>query len=360
MIADPRAFDDSYDGVELLHREGEMRDLFERLTGSPENGDVLVSGPSGVGKTLFAHKALDRLEQRRPIYRVHVNCLGKTTAGIHRAVLEAHPNGPDAVPRTTGTDSVRRTLRESIDRETVVVLDEGDDLPETDAVGGLLRFRDVTLIVITHDKKRWLSRLDVDDGHSFDRGHVNLERYGIPELTKILRRRARQGFHQPDVVSRQHLQYIADGVAGVARNAIQWLWGAATVAHERDHVTIQDEDVKDGKERAWRRVRELNLESLPTHHRVLYAIVHDAGEISGEELHNQYNAVKDDLYRDIPACPIGKRARREKFSKLREYDLVDYDGSTRARTYWVIDESVTPQLELPTSVGTSPTDHRPH
>ncbi|SDR25460.1 Cdc6/Cdc18 family protein [Natronobacterium texcoconense] len=349
MIADPRAFDDGYDGVELLHREGEMRDLFERVTGSVGSGDVLISGPSGVGKTLFAHKALDRLETRRPIHRVHVNCLGKTTAGIHRAVLEAHPNGPETVPRTTATDSVRRKLHDAIDRETVVVLDEGDDLPETDAVGDLLGFRDVTLIVITHDKKRWLSRLDVDDGHSFDRGHVKLERYGIPELTEILRRRARQGFHQPDVVSGDQLRYIADGVAGVARNGIQWLWGAATVAHEREHVTIHTDDVRDGKERAWRRVRELNLESLPTHHQVLYAIVHEAGEISGEKLHDRYDEIKDDVYRGVPACPIGERARREKFPKLREYDLVDYEGSTRDRTYWVVDESVTPRLELSSS-----------
>ncbi|AFZ73070.1 Cdc6/Cdc18 family protein [Natronobacterium gregoryi] len=344
MIADPQVFDDGYDGVELLHRGGEMDEVLRRIAATD---GVLISGPSGVGKTLFARKVIDELGRVEPVAHAHVNCLGKTTAAVLRAVLEDHPYGPDDVRQTMATDTVRDELQAATEeRETVIVLDEGDDLPETDAVGELLEL-DAKLIAITHDKRRWLSRLDVDDGHPFDRGTISLGRYGVDELTEILERRARQGFHHPDVITRGQLEYIADEVAGVARNGIQRLWGAAVEARDRGHVRIHDEDIERGEERAWRRIRELNLESLPTHHQVLYAIVHEAGAISGDRLHERYEEVAADVYHGTAAQPIGRRARREKFPKLREYDLVEYEGPTRSRVYEVADPDVEPKVDLP-------------
>lgn len=344
MIADPQVFDDGYDGIELLHRGGEMSEVLERIA---TTDGVLIAGPSGVGKTLFARKAIDEIGRIEPVDHAHVNCLGKTTGGVLRAVLEDLPAGSDDVAQTMATDAVRDELQAATERrETIVVLDEGDDLPQTDAVGELLEL-DVTIIAITHDKMRWLSRLDVADGHPFDRGTISLGRYGVSQLTDILERRARQGFHQPDVVSQGQLEELADDVAGVARNGIQRLWGAATVARDRGHVRIHDEDIDAGEERAWRRIRELNLASLPTHHQVLYAIVHEAGAISGERLHERYDEVADEVYQGRPAQPIGERARREKFPKLEEYDLLEYSGPTSNRVYEVADAEVEPRIELP-------------
>ncbi|UHQ96438.1 Cdc6/Cdc18 family protein [Natrinema halophilum] len=353
MIQDPRVFDDGFDDVELLHREGEMEEVLKRIVGSLTDSEILLSGPSGVGKSLFAQKALDELEARRSVDRIKIKCLGKTRAAIFRSLLEAHPNGPDTVAQTRATDSVQEEFEEIVDRKTVIVLDEGDDLPYTDAVGDLLAMPDVTVVAIVHDATDWLSKLEIDDGHAFDIGHIKLDHYVTDELADILERRARQGFFRPDIVSRTQLRDLADDVAGVARNGIQRLWGAANIADEREHLTIHDEDIQDGEDRAWRRIRRLNLESLPVHHRVLYAIVHEAGEISGEALHERYDEVADVIYQGEPAQPIGERARREKFQKLREYKLVDYEGPTRDRTYWVIDEDVEPQhIELPESVST--------
>lgn len=150
--------------------------------------------------------------------------------------------------------------------------------------------------------------------------------------------------------SSTQLRDLADEVAGVARNGIQRLWGAADIAQEREHYRIHDKDIRDGKERAWRRIRRLNLESLPVHHRVLYAIVHEGSPISGEDLHERYDEIAEEAYRGEPAQPIKNRARRAKFAKLVEYDLVEFEGPTRARTYRVIDEEVEPNLGLPQTV----------
>ncbi|WP_265112245.1 Cdc6/Cdc18 family protein [Halosolutus halophilus] len=346
MIADPRVFDDKFIPPNLLHREDEIEQLLRRFTTGPCDTDALISGPSGVGKTLLAKKAVDRLQRQTGVTRVFVDSLGKTTGGVLRAVLEQHPNGPDDVPRTMTVDVACRELRDAIDDETIVVLDEGDDLPETEAIGELLAIADVTVVAIAHDGTDWLSRLDVDDGHPFDQEHVELDRYRVPELADILERRARQGLHG-DVVSRAQLEAIADEVAGVARKGIQSLRAAAELAHDRGHLWIQDRDVDDAYERAQHRIRELNLESLPYHHQVLYAIVHEAGELSGEELHDRYDAVADAVYEGTPVCPIGERARRNKFPKLEAYDLIAFDGTTKDRVYEAIDPTIEPVVELP-------------
>jgi len=67
MIIDPRVFEDVYLPRELIHRESEVGQLSRAfqpaLSGSaPHN--ALISGPSGVGKTVLARHTLDRLEKR--------------------------------------------------------------------------------------------------------------------------------------------------------------------------------------------------------------------------------------------------------------------------------------------------------
>lgn len=345
MIADPRVFDDEFVPADLLHRESELERLLRRFT-APDDHDVLISGPSGVGKTALTTKAAAQVHDETGVAHVFVNALGKTTAGILRSVATQLPAGPNSIARTTPTDKARRLLREAIDGETIVVLDEGDDLPETDAIRELRSMRDVTVVAIAHDGTSWLSRLDVDDAHPLDNGHLELGRYSTVELADILERRAIQGLHG-SVVSRGQLEAIADEVAGVAREGIQTLFAAAELADERAHYTIEDDDVDDAYERARHRIRVANLKSLPFHHQVLYAIVHSSGgELTGGELHDQYEALTD-VYRGRPVAPIGARARREKFQKLVDYDLVATAGETKDRIYRVIDVDVEPVVELP-------------
>ncbi|SFS63529.1 Cdc6/Cdc18 family protein [Halostagnicola kamekurae] len=347
MIADLRVFDDEFVPPDLLHRENEIEQLLRRFTTRhPAESDVLISGPSGVGKTVLARTAVDHLETQTDVTRVFVDSLGKTTGGILRAMLEQLPRGPNEVAQTLPTRDVCREIREAITSETIVVLDEGDDLPQTNAVGELLAMANVTVVVIAHDGTDWLSRLDVTDGHRLDQGHLELGRYGVDELADILERRARQGLHG-EPVSRAQLEAIADEVAGVARHGIQSLRSAAVLARERGHRRVRDRDVDDSYEHARHRIRKLNLSSLPFHHQVLYAIIHEAEELSASELHDRYDAVSGDIYAGSPPQPLGERARREKLSKLAEYDLIDYDGPTRDRLYWVIDSDVEPLLELP-------------
>ncbi|WP_049891867.1 Cdc6/Cdc18 family protein [Natronococcus amylolyticus] len=353
MIADTRVFDDSFLPPDPLHREAETEQLLRRFTTThPRASDVLISGPSGVGKTLLARNAVNHLETQTDITRVFVDSLGKTTGDVLRCVLEELPEGSNDVAQTVPATDVCRQLRDAITGETIVVLDEGEDLPQTNAISELLAIENVTVVAIVHDATDWLSRLDVTDGHRLDQGHLKLDRYGVDELADILERRAQQGLHG-DPVRREQLEAIADEVAGVAREGIQSLRAAAELAHERGHHRIRDRDVADSYERAKRRIRRLNLQSLPYHHQVLYAIIYEAGEITGKELHDRYEASADVVYSGSPVQPLGKRARRGKLPKLQAYDLINYDGPTRDRLYWVVDEEIDPVARVGTEVLSS-------
>ena len=53
------------------------------------------------------------------------------------------------------------------------------------------------------------------------------------------------------------------------------------------------------------------------------------------------------MYFGRDLTPIGGRARRNKISKLREYDLIDYQGPPQNREYFVLDESIEAPVSLP-------------
>lgn len=346
MITDAAVFEDDYRPRQLLHRDAEQEQLaraFEPALQGDRAHDILVHGPQGVGKTVLVNHILERLDRHVGIKFVTVRCLGKTTAGIVRATLQEL--GIDK-PVNTPQHDLCVHLREFVDEPTVVVLDEADDVPDTEALSRLWDVPDISVVVICHDHDRWLSRLDVPERRQWHTGvELGLERYAPADLADILGPRARKGL-EPGTVGRDQLETIADRAAGNARTGIQTLHASARVATERRQRKILDEDIPEGYERALRWMREANLASLPFHHHVLYELVRAAGEIDGETLHEWYDQVADDIYTGRAQTPITKRARRYKLEKLEEYDLVGREGE-----YYVHDESVTSPLEIVFPVG---------
>jgi len=347
MITDPRVFEDDHLPRELMHREGAVETLLRAWehTRLDETGDeVIIAGSSGVGKTALARHTLQRLATQTGINHAHVRCLGATPASILRTVCQEIGAGP---PGNASTEVLQERLIEAVDRPTIVILDEADDLPSSPALDLLAGVPQLSTAVITHDLHRWIARLDHVESRYADATTLTLDRYGVSELADILGARARAGL-PPTAVTRGQLERIADDVAGVAREGIQALRAAAKLAAERGHGTVESADIDDSFERARHRIRQSNLRSLPYHHQVLYAILFETGPLEAAALHDRYETVAAAAYDDHRLTPVGKRSRRNKLQKLITYDLVAREGPQHDPTYVAVDEDVEPTLTLPT------------
>jgi Cdc6-like AAA superfamily ATPase len=341
VIVDEHVFTDAYLPDRLLHRDAEVNvlaDAFEPAVAGDRPADVVIHGPSGVGKTVLARHTFERLQRRAAVEWAHIRSLGKSPAGIARGVLEALGGDPAT---TTPEDELWRRLRKRVDRPLIVVLDEGDDL-HTDALSKLVEIPRLAVVVIVHQPEALLARVDDDRIHQRLVGQeLELSRYANTELADILEPRVRHGLTVD--VERTYLESIADHVGGVAREGIQTLRAASEIASEEE-CAVESVAIADAYDRAMQWIRQSNLESLPLHHQVLYELIRETGSVTPEELHQRYEAVSEAVYEDRDRVPIGKRARRNKLRKLDEYGLIEIVGANRHREYRVADEAVSPAM----------------
>ena len=350
MIVDEGVFREDHLPHRLLHRESEVDTLlraWEPAIYGDRPEDILMHGPSGVGKTVLSKHCARKLRRESPVEVVRVRCINETVPGILRQLLGELTGTKPAM--NTPQAQLEADLTDVISEPTIAILDEADDLPRTDLLKLLPEMGPVGLVAIAHDQTEWLARIDDDQVRSrFDGPGLAMERYGVAALADILDERVRMGLSR-GVVTRAHLEYIADEVAGVARYGIQTLRESVLEAERCGADAIERVHIDEGFELAKFRIRQANIRSSGFHHRVLYELVRQSGRVSSRELHDQYERVAEDVYANTPATPIGSRYRRDVLSKLVAYDLLRAHNETKYREYEVCDPEVRANIELPRS-----------
>lgn len=347
MLWDESVFRDGWVPRRLERRDDEQEQLAAALRpavqGEPP-ADVVISGPSGVGKTALAKCQLEALRLEADVCSTHVQCLGTAAGEICRQLVREHPRGGSPA-HTAPVKDVRADLAAITERPYVVVLDEADDVCRTDLLAWLEEIDAVATVAICHDIDEWLGHLDAATARG--RRHIPLETYSVDALASILAQRADLGLRQ-GAVGRQLLERIARRCAGVARTGIQTLFEAAKRASEDRRATIEEADIGPAAEAARRRIRASNLSSLPVGHLLVYHLIQQAngGQLSASELSRQYDDIAADALADHPATPAAPATRRRYLSKLEDYGLVTSTGENRHRTYLALD----PDLAIPERV----------
>ena len=348
MLWDESVFRDGWVPRRLEGRDDEQEQLTAALRpavrGEPP-ADVVISGPSGVGKTALAMCQLNALRLEADVCSTHIQCLGQSPGSICRELVREHPRGGDP-SHTAPVDDVRDELATITERPYVVVLDEADAVCRTDLLGWLDQVDAVATVAICHDIDEWLGHLDAATAR--DRRHIPLETYSVDALASILAQRADLGLRH-GAVDRQLLERIAQRCAGVARTGIQTLYEAAKQASGDRRASIEEADIGPAAEAARRRIRASNLESLPVGHLLVYHLIQQAngGQLSAGALADRYERVAADALADHPVTPVSPATRRRYLSKLEDYGLIVSEGSNRHKSYIALD----PGLEVPDAVA---------
>jgi len=347
MLWDESVFRDGWVPRRLEGRDDEQEQLAAALRpavrGDPP-ADVVISEPSGVGKTALAKCQVDDLRLEADVCSTHVQCLGQSPGSICRDLVREHPRGSDPA-HTAPVDDVRDELAQIADRPYIIILDEADDSCRTDLLEWLEEIDAVATVAICHDIDEWFGHLDAETARG--RRHIPLETYSVDALASILEQRADLGLRH-DAVDRQLLERIAKHCAGDARAGIQTLYEAAKRASEDRRATIDEADIAPAAETARRRIRASNLSSLPVGHLLVYHLIQqaDGGQLSASELSTQYDDIAADALQDHPVTPAAPATRRRYLSKLEDYGLIASTGENRHKSYLALD----PDLEVPDAI----------
>jgi len=334
MLCDARYLTEEFVPREVVHREGEV-DHLAGVLGPLQHGGhadtVLITGPTGTGKTCIAQYTVDQLcEERSDLESVYVNCwedhsrfqvLFRILDGVERTV--------NIYRRSTPRDVLLERLRDHDGPSCVVVLDEVDQIEDRGLLYELTRLQGFPLVLIANRQDELLAGVDERLASRLRGGeHIRFDRYSTAEIVDILRERADRALTSGSI-GRSHLEEIANVSGGDARVAITTLRTAARKAQRSRMDRISSELIENALPDARNEIRQKNLDSLTEHQRAVYDAIEEFERIAPGDLYHEYrNRVEN---------PKSDRTIRNYLSKMEQYNLVSSTGTTQDRIYRCVD-----------------------
>jgi len=342
MIRDARVLRAGFVPSEVEHRDAEVNHLssvLEPITNGEPADTAIVTGPSGVGKTCVSQFVTERLrEEVLDVEATYVNCWRNYTRfrSLYQ-ILDDIGATIDIHRQSTPHDELIERLQQHDGPRTVIILDEVDQLEDPSVIYDLHSLPQFAIICIANKEEELFGRVD-DRLVSRLRAseHVQMDKYRNEQLYDILRARAKWGLEE-DVITDDQLYQIADAAAGDARLAIGILRTAASTADRKNQDRITDDILRDAAEDARAQIRQKSLDSLTPHQRAVYNIVREHGPLGPSEIHDRYTEDVDD--------PRTKRTVRTYLSKMKQYNLLKAEGTSRDREYSLVDSAAASPMQ---------------
>ncbi len=342
MIRDARVLRAGFVPREVEHRDAEVNHLssvLEPITNGEPADTAIVTGPSGVGKTCISKFVTERLrEEVLGVETTYINCWRNYTRfRTLYQLLDDLGTTVDIHRQSTPHDELIDRLQHHDGPRTVVILDEADQLEDPSVIYDLHSLPQFAIICIANSEEDLLSRVD-DRLVSRLRAseHVRMDNYHDEQLYDILHARTKWGL-EADVITDDQLYRIADAAAGDARLAIGILRTAASKADRENHDRITDDILLSAADDARAQIRQKSLDTLTPQQRAVYNIVRDHGPIGPSEIHDRYTDAVDD--------PRTKRTVRTYLSKMAQYNLLEAEGTSRDRTYSIVDSTAASPMQ---------------
>jgi len=330
MIEDARVLRDDFIPAEVVHRDAEIQHIsrvLSPLTDGQPAETLIVTGPSGAGKTCLTQFTVDRLKQQVLDLHIHyINCWQNYSRfRVLYRILEGLGKTVDIHRQSTPHDELIERLRTHTDSHSVVILDEADQLQDTAILYDLHQLPHISMILIANREEELLARVDERlSSRLVGSERLEFTRYSDDELVAILRKRAEAGL-VAGAIRTPELETIAEASAGDARAAISVLRNAARKAQFEQTERITESIVTDSIPDARQEIHQKNLDRLTPDQRVVYEIIEEAGEITPSELYQRYSTEVDD--------PKTDRTVRNYLSKMTRYNLIAAEGTSHDRRY---------------------------
>lgn len=334
MLTDPRVLDvDHVPQSEdlIVARNDELEALTapvrDFLSGLPETHCILT-GPTGVGKTLISKWVCDRIEREAFAETIYIDCWeSHSTHALYRELLRPLGDHVGLDERGVSKVQLRERFRQRVadSDPCVVVLDELVQLDDLREFFTLYNTDNVFVIGASNDLDDLHARMDSAEQSRFRGGRViELQRYSETELRGILDKRVHHGLDAAAVPATV-IERIVANAGGDARVAIEALYRAVRDARETSESRLDVSHVEDAVTAAKAEIRQRSLSKLKHKQRVLLEVLTELdgwcamGDIEGGfvERHD----------------PVTRETLRNHLRALIHYNHVEERGERRWKRY---------------------------